>query len=110
MEFDSPRRKLTVRVDRTKILPHGKAALEKMLLRLHMYRSTADIASCRDYYEDLSSVEGEFLEWRDAVIAAQQPKLVFVQPNSFLEEGSVRLKEYDATPLGVIESWADRRV
>ena len=102
---------MIVRVDRTRILPHGKAALAKMLLHLHMFRSTADVASCRKYYEDLSSVEGEYIEWREAVLAAQQPKWVFVQPNTFLEDdGRVSLKEYEATPEGVIESWAERAV
>jgi dipeptidyl-peptidase III len=73
-----------------------------------MYRSTADVASCREYYEDLSSVEGEYLAWREAVVSAQQPKWVFVQPNTFIENGHVSLKEYDATAQGVVQSWAER--
>jgi dipeptidyl-peptidase III len=81
-----------------------------MLLHLHMYRSTADVASCRKYYEDLSSVEGEYLEWREAVLAVQRPKWVFVQANTFFGDGRVRLKEYEATPKGVIESWVERTV
>lgn len=81
-----------------------------MLLHLHIYRSTADAASCREYYEDLSSVEGLYIAWRSAVLAVQQPKWVFVQPNTFLEDGEVRLKEYAATPAGVIESWVERSV
>ncbi|KAJ9605445.1 hypothetical protein H2200_010102 [Cladophialophora chaetospira] len=36
----------------------GKAALGTMLIRLHMYQSTADGLVCREYYEELSSVEG----------------------------------------------------
>lgn len=110
MDFDPLHQKLTVKVDRTKILPHGKAALERMLLHLHMYRSTGDAAACREYYEELSSVQGEFLEWREVVLAAQQPKWVFVHANTFLEGDHVRLKEYDPTPLGVIDSWYERNV
>ena len=81
-----------------------------MLLHLHMYRSTADVASCRKYYEDLCSVEGKYLAWREAVMSAQQPRWVFVQANTFIEDGQVSLKEYDATPEGVVQSWAERNV
>jgi dipeptidyl-peptidase-3 len=81
-----------------------------MLLRLHMYRSTADVKSCREYYEDLSRVDSVYLEWRDVVLVEQQPRWVFVQANTFLEGDEVLLKEYDATPQGVIQSWAERNV
>lgn len=81
-----------------------------MLLHLHMYRSTADATSCREYYEDLSSVQDEYLEWQNAVVSTKQPKAVFVHPNTFLDDGHVRLKEYEATPSGVIQSWIERDV
>ncbi len=42
----------TVHVDRSRVTTDSKAALGRMLLRLHMYRCTADVASCRDYYEN----------------------------------------------------------
>ncbi len=99
---------ITVHVDRSRILSDGKPALGRILLRLHMYRSTADVRSCRDYYEDLSRVDGQYLEWRRIVLAKKQPKRVFVQSNTFLEGEKVILKNYDATPQGVIQSWAER--
>lgn len=75
-----------------------------------MYRSTADVESCREYYEDLSRVDSVYLQWRDVVLAQQQPRWVFVQANTFLEGDDVLLKEYDATPQGVTQSWAERNV
>lgn len=102
--------RITVRVDRSKILTHGKAALGRMLLRLHMYRCTADVKACRSYYEDLSRVDGEYLEWRKIVVATEEPRKVFVQANTFLDGDEVTLKEYPATVEGVIQSWAERDV
>ncbi len=100
---------LTVHVDRTKILTHGKPALGQMLLRLHIYRCTADVAACREYYEGLTKVEEEDLRWRETVLARKPPPLVFVQANTFLdEEGDVRLKEYEESVEGVVQSWAER--
>ena len=82
-----------------------------MLLRLHMYRVTADVAACREYYEELSEVSGEYLEWREVVLAnSQVANLVFVQANTFVEGGEVVLKEYEATSRGVVGSWAERGV
>lgn len=107
---DSSKDQITIHVDRSRIISDGKPALGRMLLRLHMYRCTADVKSCRAYYEDLSKVEGEYLEWRRIVLAKQQPKLVFVQANTFLNDGVVTVKEYEPTPEGVIQSWAERNL
>ncbi len=108
IDCNSAEDQITVHVDRSRMVSDGKPTLGRMLLRLHMYRSTADVKSCRDYYEDLSRVDGPYLEWRRIVLARVQPKWVFVQSNTFLEGEKVILKNYDATPQGVIQSWAER--
>lgn len=112
IECDPSKNKLTVRLDSSLILKYGKPALGRMLLRLHIYRCTADIDECRAFYEDLSKVDGESAEWRRIVVANKEPKWVFSQPNTFEdgENGTVALKEYPATSMGVIESWAERVV
>ncbi|UKZ86030.1 uncharacterized protein TrAFT101_001869 [Trichoderma asperellum] len=101
---------LKVRVDRSKIRTHGKPALGNMLLHLHMFRCTADAQSCRAYYEKLSSVGGEYIEWRETVLATKPPPLVFTQANTFLDGDTVIVKEYEPTVEGVIASWAERQV
>ena len=108
VDCDSSKDQITVHVDRSRIVSDGKPALGRMLLRLHMYRCTADVKSCRAYYEDLSRVEGVYLEWRRIVLGKQQPKWIFVQANTFLDGEHVTVKEYEATPEGVIQSWAER--
>ncbi|OBT90574.1 hypothetical protein VE02_01044 [Pseudogymnoascus sp. 03VT05] len=110
IKCDSTEKSLIVQVDHSKIRTHGKRALGNMLLRLHMYRCTADVQSCRTYYEELSKVDGEYLEWRDIVLANKEPKWVFVQANTFLDGDQVRIREYDATEEGVIQSWTERSV
>mgnify|MGYP001590984948 CR=1 FL=1 len=110
IKCDLAKQSLVVQVDRSKIRTHGKRALGGMLLRLHMYRCTADVKACRSYYEGLSKVDGKYLSWRDIVLANQEPKWVFVQANTFLNGDQVSLREYDATEEGVIQSWAERIV
>ena len=110
IECDPRANKLTVHVDRSRILQDGKPALGQILLMLHMYRCTADVEACRAYYEDLSKVDGEYLEWRRIVLASSEPKCVFSQANTFFEDGVVKLVEYEPTTRGVIKSWAERIV
>ncbi|KAI1391092.1 peptidase family M49-domain-containing protein [Hypoxylon trugodes] len=110
VQHDREAKKLTVIVDRPKIISHGKKALGGMLLRLHMYRCTADVQACRDYYEDLSHVDEECLKWRQTVIANKPPPLLNVQANTFIDGDTVTLKEYEPTIEGIIKSWVERDV
>ncbi len=75
-----------------------------------MFRCTADIEGYRAYYRELSKVEGDYVGWRQTVLATKPPPLTFVQPNIFLDEDTVVLREYEPTVEGVIRSWADRGV
>ncbi|KAI8633195.1 peptidase family M49-domain-containing protein [Xylariaceae sp. FL1651] len=110
IHHDEAIKKLTVFVDRSKVVSHGKKALGEMLLRLHIYRCTADVQACREYYEDLSHVDDERLRWRETVLANKPPPLLNVQANTFVDGGSIVLKEYEPTYEGIIESWYERRV
>jgi len=103
--------KLTVHIDRSKVLTHGKPAIGTLLLRLHIYRCTADVIACREYFEDLTRVDGIFAEWRKIVLANKRPRQILVQANTFLsEDGWVTLKEYEPSIEGMIQSWAEREV
>lgn len=110
ISHDKENQALIVRVDRSKIVTHLKPALGEMLLRLHVYRCTADANACRTYYEELSRVDGMYLEWRETVLANKPPPLLFVHANTYLDGGTVSLKEYDPTAEGIIQSWAERDV
>ncbi|KAK3329182.1 peptidase family M49-domain-containing protein [Apodospora peruviana] len=104
VSHDKAQQTLTIRVDRAKVSTHGKPALGRMLLQLHMFRCTADGEGCRAYSRELSKVEGEYVEWRQTALATKPPPLIFAQANTFLEAETVVLKE------GVIQSWAERGV
>lgn len=108
--YDEELDSLTLRVDRSRIDSHGKPALGHMLLKLHMYRCTADVERCRAYYESLSEVDGVYLKWREIVLAKQRPRLNYVQANTFVEGEQVVLREYEATAEGIVQSWAERKV
>ena len=110
IDHDPDRSAIIVRVDRSKIIPYAKDALAEMLLKLHIYRCTADVRACRPYFEDLTAVEPEHEQWRTVVLADGKPRRKFVQANTFLNDGKVILKEYEETNKGLIQSWAEREV
>lgn len=66
------------------------------------------LQSCRAYYEELSKVDSEYVEWRQTVLARKPPPLIFAQANTFLDGDNVILREYEPTIEGVIESWIAR--
>ena len=111
VKHDTDADTLTVHIDRSKLLTHGKPAIGELLLKLHIYRCTADVAACREYFEELTRVDGVFTTWRKIVIRNKRPRKILVQANTFLmDDGSVALKEYEPTVKDMIQSWVERRI
>ena len=100
---------LAVRIDRSKIISHGRPATEKYLQKLQVYKATADIDAGKKMFEGLTTVgKWEADKVRPVVLAKKQPRKVFVQANTVIEDGKVVLKEYEATPEGIVKSFAER--
>ncbi|KAF7595419.1 hypothetical protein BBP40_006041 [Aspergillus hancockii] len=100
---------LEIHLDRSKILTHGRPAVEKYLQKLHVYKSTADFEAGKKLYDDITSVD----EWwgtkvRDIVLKNKIPRKVFVQGNTILDGDQVILKEYEPTLEGMIQSFVER--
>lgn len=101
---------LIIRLDRNKILSHGVPAVKEYLTKLHVYKSTADVEAGHKLYKDMTTVSEEMKAFRDVVMRLKQPRKVFVQANTVIEGDNVVLKEYEATPEGVVKSYAERGV
>ncbi len=100
-----------VRVDREKVLKEGKAAAGKLLIELQVRKSTADGAGARAFYTELTDpLPGWDGEIRDLVLRKKLPRKIFVQPNTFIENDEVVLKEYPLSPAGAIESFIERKL
>ena len=100
---------LKISLDKTKIQSHGRPAVNKFLQKLHIFKACADLESAKELYEGITNVDQWYAtRLRPEVIRQAKPRKVFVQANTFLEGDKVTLKEYDATPEGMIQSFADR--
>ena len=89
-------------------------AVADFLQKLHVYKSTADVEAGTKFFTHMSSVGLEY--WgttvRDVVLKNKQPRKVFVQANTYLDEasGQVTLKQYEPSLEGIVQSWAEREV
>ena len=85
-----------------------------MLQKIHIYKSTADVEEGSKYFSKMSNVGLEYwgTKVRNVVLKNKQPRKVFVQANTYLDEatGEVSIKQYEPTVEGVIQSWAERNV
>ncbi|KAF2121001.1 peptidase family M49-domain-containing protein [Lophiotrema nucula] len=99
---------LVIHLDKTKIPSCGRKAVAALLLQLHLYKFTADVEPGQRQLEDLTRVDGVYSTWLEAVVARRQPRPLFVQANTIIQDGNVELVEYTATVRGVIQSWVDR--
>jgi dipeptidyl-peptidase-3 len=100
---------LTIRLERDRILDLGRPAVEEYLQKLHIYKSTADVAGARRMYEEITDVEPFYENMvRPAVLRKKVPRKVFVQANTVATDGKVELKEYESDPRGMIQSYAER--
>jgi dipeptidyl-peptidase-3 len=103
---------LEIYLERSMILSHGRPAVEKLLQKLHVYKSTADVEAGTKMYDDITHVD----EWwggkvRPVVLDKKTPRKIFVQANTVLEDdGRVTLKEYEPTLEGMIQSYAERNL
>ena len=103
---------LEIYLDRSKILSYGRPAVEKLLQKLHVYKSTADVDEGTKMYGTITHVD----EWwggkvRPVVLDKKTPRKVFVQANTVLgDDGNVLLKEYEPTLEGMVQSYAERNV
>ncbi|CZT17044.1 probable dipeptidylpeptidase III [Ramularia collo-cygni] len=100
---------IVIKLDRTKIESHGRKAVNVFLQKLQVYKATADLKAGKALYEGITEVNEFYAEkLRPEVLRQKKPRKVFVQANTVLQGDDVVLKEYDASPEGLIQSFVDR--
>ncbi|GJQ76211.1 hypothetical protein Trydic_g1952 [Trypoxylus dichotomus] len=98
---------LLLSIDRTSIKGAGRNAIGHFLLKLQIYKSTANISAAKKLFQKYTDVTNQWISWRDIVLANKRPRKMFTQPNMILNK-QVELKPYEASPEGLIQSWVER--
>lgn len=114
---------IEVRLDRSKVRTVGMDAMRRFLLKLQVYRSTANATQGAELFQLYSAVDEQMLAFRTVVMARKLPRKLVLQPNMILQKENpvsatgghqstsgltILLQEYAETSTGVIESYVDR--
>jgi len=103
---------LLIKLDRTKIDTVGRKAIADFLLKIQIYKATADINSARKMFTGYTDVNNDgqhpWASWREIIMDKKQPRKQFVQHNTAIAGSTVATKSYDASPEGVVQSWIER--
>ncbi|CAM6106763.1 unnamed protein product [Calypogeia fissa] len=101
---------VVLHLNRDKIRTVGVPSISELLIRLQVYRSTADVKRGRQFFTELTRVPKYMLKYRRAISA--DPRPMMVQMNTKLEKVDggleISLEEFDATPEGIIKSYLAR--
>lgn len=97
---------LRLTVDRSKIETVGRVAMGNFLLRLQVFKSTADYDGALKMYDHYSQVvDGDvykWASWRRLVLLYKKPLMIFIQGNTTVKDDVVALKKYDPDLPGYI--------
>jgi dipeptidyl-peptidase III len=97
---------LVVKLDRSQIRTVGLRAIGDFLLKIGVYKATANITAAKEMYDRYSAVNDEWLAIRKEVLEKKKPRRQFVQAMTKLSADGkkVELVEFDATREGLVES------
>ncbi|KAI8139800.1 peptidase family M49-domain-containing protein [Fennellomyces sp. T-0311] len=99
-----------IKMDRSKIRSVGAPAVADFLQKLQVYKATADEEAGTQFYLEATSVPEDWNSLRDIVLRSKQPRKVFVQGNTFIENDQIVLREYEPSAVGMIQSMVERYV
>src|SRR5947209_4084364 len=77
---------LLIHLERSKIISHGRPAVESYLQKLHIYKSTADVKKGTELYQQMTDVGEEMATYRHVVMEKKLPRKQFVQANTVIED------------------------
>lgn len=97
------------KVDRSKINTVGFPALKKFLLKMMVYKSTADLENAQSMFEDYAKVNEHFIELRNIVVENKQPRRLELQGHlELVNNDKVIYHEFEENIEGIIESFIKR--
>jgi len=105
------RTEVRLEVDRSQVMDVLLPAARDLVCKLQIYRATADAEGGARFWDDITNVDLSDPDLATAYEIIQKnhkPRRLFVQPLTQVDGSSVRLINFPATPVGMIESYQAR--
>ncbi|VDM18229.1 unnamed protein product [Hydatigera taeniaeformis] len=101
---------LHIHLDRSRLGSVAKPAIGSFLRKLQYYKSTGNSEEGISFFVNASTPTVGHLEWRQIVLNRKKPRPIYVQPVTLedTDNGSITLKNYPGTEVGIIQSFVDR--
>jgi dipeptidyl-peptidase-3 len=97
---------LEIKLDSSKIGTIGRGIVDYYLLRLHVFRCSANEAGIK-LFDEMTHVDERFRKYRELVLQHRPPAKQIILPRTVREGDEIVLKEYDSTKEGMIQSWVE---
>jgi len=99
---------LLIKLDRSKIGTIGRGVVDCYLLRLHIFRCTADEALGVQLFDEMTTVDERFGKYRELVMLHRPLSKQIILPSTLKAGNEIVLREYDPSREGMIKSWVER--
>jgi dipeptidyl-peptidase-3 len=97
-----------VNIDKEQILTTGLTAIKNFLLKLNVFKATADIERGREMYEGYSKVNDFFLDIRKIILDNKKPRRIELQGHVKKCKGALSYVKFEETHEQIVESFAKR--
>jgi dipeptidyl-peptidase-3 len=100
---------ISVDIDKSQILTTGRKAMGDFLLKMNVFKATADYKRASEMFYGYSMVDENFLELRNIIIANKKPRRLELQGNIIRnDDRSLNYVTYEDNFNGIIESFKAR--
>jgi len=83
--------------------------LTKMIVPIHIWRSTGDFTSAKEFYDKYSVVDESFYKVREFIVENNSINRRSLQYNLVADkDNNITVKKYNQSLEGIIESFVDR--
>lgn len=97
-------------VDQSTLQGAAVEALGDFLLKLHVYKATANVKEGVAYYTDMTRVTPDYAKFRDVVMEKKLPRKQLIQANTLITGPEIEVREYEESEIGMIQSFYERKV
>jgi dipeptidyl-peptidase III len=109
-QIEKTKNNFKINLNRNKIQTDGINCISNFLIKLQVYKSTANYKKALKLFKKYSKINDSVLELREIVKRKKKPRSVFIQPTLKLKNDKVIFKSYKNTIEDSIKSFMDKNI